>query len=136
MKSLLFLLLLGITQPLEATIALAPIAKRPHYQGKQHKDRPKLITYHRPPKVFAPIRLGRENVWTAFALGLVLLGYAGQFFYSRREASRFMAVVIALILLMELIIVLCHPVVWLIRWIRLLFWQAAWRKRYRLCPGQ
>lgn len=137
MKSLLIALAIScMAKPLLASATLVPQIEKHDFQRNKNKDRPRLKTYHRPVKVFAPIKLGRENIWTAFALGLVLGGYAGQFFFSKRGDSQSMGVVLGVVLLMELIIVLCHPIIWLIRWIRLLHWQLAWKKRYRACPGQ
>ena len=140
MKSLLFTLTLvcfiGINQRLSASIICASTIECNDFHLKKNRDRPKLKTYHRPVKVFAPITIWRESVWTVFTLVLILTGYTGLIFLSRNGQTQFMAIVLALLLLVEISIVLLHPIIWLIRWIRLLFWRMAWRRRYRACPGQ
>lgn len=127
---------LGINQSLLASIACSTTIEHGVFQHKKNRDRPKLKTYHRPVKVFAPIKIGREGVWTVFTLVLILTGYTGLIFLSRDVQTQFMAIVLAFLLLVEILIVLLHPIIWLIRWIRLLCWQMAWRRRYRACPGQ
>lgn len=127
---------MGINQRLSASIVCTTSIERHDSQPKRNRDRPKLKTYHRPVKVFAPIKIGREGIWTVFTLVLILTGYVGLFFLARNGQTRFMAVLLAFLLLVEIFIVLLHPVIWLIRWIRLTYWQMAWRKRYRACPGQ
>ncbi|WP_373551085.1 hypothetical protein [Haliscomenobacter sp.] len=140
MKSLFFTLTLvcfiGINQRLSATIICASTIECNDFQPKKNRDRPKLKTYHRPVRVFAPIKVGREGIWTVFTLVLILAGYVGLFFLSRNGQTQFMAVILAFLLLVEMVIILTHPIIWLIRWIRLLSWQLAWRRRYRACPGQ
>jgi len=140
MKSLFFTLtllcFLCINQRLSAIIACASAIECNDFQHKKNRDRPKLKTYHPPVKVFAPIKIGRESVWTVFTLVLILTGYTGHIFLSRNDQTQFMAILLAFLLLVEISIVLLHPIIWLIRWIRLLFWQMAWRRRYRACPGQ
>ncbi len=127
---------LGINQRLMASIACSTTIEHSVFQQKKNRDRPKLKTYHHPVKVFAPIKIGRESVWTVFTLVLILTGYTGHIFLSRNDQTQFMAILLAFLLLVEISIVLLHPIIWLIRWIRLLFWQMAWRRRYRACPGQ
>ena len=140
MKSLFFTLTLlcfmCINQRLSASIACASAIECNDFQHKKNRDRPKLKTYHSPVKVFAPIKIGRENVWTVFTLVLILTGYTGHIFLSRNDQTQFMAILLGFLLSVEISIVLLHPIIWLIRWIRLLFWQVAWRRRYRACPGQ
>lgn len=140
MKSLFFTLslvcIVGINQPLLASIACATTSEHPFLQHKKNHDHPRLKVYHRPVKVFATLKIGRENIWTVFTLVLILASYAGLFFLSPSGQTQFMGIVLAFLLLVEISIVLAHPIVWLIRWIRLLFWQMAWRRRYRACPGQ
>ena len=140
MKSLFFALTLvcfiGINQRLSASITCASTIESNDLQHKKSRDRPKLKTYHRPVKVFAPIKVGREGIWTVFTLVLILTGYTGLIFLSRNGQTQFMAIVLAFLLLVEISIVLLHPIIWLIRWIRLLFWQMAWWRRYRACSGQ
>ena len=127
---------ISINQRLMASITLATTIEHSALRHKKNHDRPKLKTYHRPTKVFAPIKIGREGVWTVFTLVLILTGYTGLIFLSRDVQTQFMAIVLAFLLLVEILIVLLHPIIWLIRWIRLLCWQMAWRRRYRACPGQ
>ncbi|WP_421796901.1 hypothetical protein [Haliscomenobacter sp.] len=127
---------LSINQNLLASIACSTKIEHRVFQLKKNRDRPKLKTYHRPVKVFAPITIGRESVWTVFTLVLILAGYTGLIFLTRNGQTQFMAIILAFLLLIEISIVLLHPIIWLIRWIRLLFWQMAWRRRYRACPGQ
>lgn len=127
---------LGINQSLFASIACSTAIEHSVSQHKKNRDQPKLKTYHRPSKVFAPIKIGREGVWTVFTLVLILTGYTGLIFLTRDGQTQFMAIVLAFLLLIEISIVLLHPIIWLIRWIRLLCWQMAWRRRYRACPGQ
>jgi hypothetical protein len=140
MKSLFFTLslvcFLGINQNLLASITLATTIEHNIFQHKKNHDRPKLKTYHRPVRVFAPIKIGREGIWTVFTLILILTGYTGLIFLSRNGQTQFMAIVLAFLFVLEISIILMHPIIWLIRWIRLLFWQMAWRRRYRACPGQ
>lgn len=140
MKSLFFTLTLlctvCINQRLSASITYSSTAECNDFRHKENRDRPKLKTYHRPVKVFAPIKIGREGIWTVFTLVLILSGYVGLFFLSRNGETRFIAGLLAFLLLIEIVIILLHPIIWLIRWIRLLCWQMAWRRRYRACPGQ
>lgn len=134
--TLTLLCFLSINQNLLASIACSTTIEHRVFQSKKNRDRPKLKTFHRPVKVFAPITIGRESTWTVFTLVLILTGYTGLIFLSNDDQTRFMAIVLAFLLLIEISIVLLHPIIWLIRWIRLLFWQMAWRRRYGACPGQ
>ena len=140
MKSLFFTLTLlcavCINQRLSASITYPSTIEYNDFQHKKNRDRPKLKTYHRPVKVFAPIKIGREGIWTVFTLVLILTGHVGSFFLSRNVQTQFMGVLLAFLLLVEIVLILLHPIVWLIRWIRLSSWQLAWRRRYRACPGQ
>lgn len=134
--TLILVCFLGINQSLFASIGFATTIEHNFPRQKKGRDWPKLKTYHRPIKVFAPIKIGKESIWTVFTLVLILTGYTGLIFLSRNGQTQFMAIVLAFLFLVEICIVLLHPIIWLIRWIRLLCWQMAWRRRYRACPGQ
>jgi hypothetical protein len=141
MKSIFFVLLIsllgGIPQFLWASIAFAPMTVTHRTVPlKKDRDHPRLKTYHFPIRVFAPIKIGKENIWTFFSLDLLLIGLIGLVFFSPEAGSQVVAITLASLMLLAVLIVLLHPIVWLIRWMRLLHWQIVWKTRYSACPGQ
>jgi hypothetical protein len=66
----------------------------------------------------------------------MLIGLIGLVFFSPEAASQVVAIILASLMLLAALMVVAHPIVWLIRWIRLLHWQIVWKTRYSVCPGQ